>query len=214
LLRAAIFQELLAMANLVSSDLIDTATLAKMTAGGDSYIRTKNGIVKGLAIRRDLNPEAPEIILVGSGPNIVANSRRFARTNSAVPTYVKRRTNAWEFIGNYKAVKFSEEPEVIARFANNDRPADTLGGILFLEQADTPTIAVPGGGFPDSETRKEIESAAVSFVTHELKRRNYVVEDRQSENQGYDLLATRLTEELLVEVKGTDRESRSGRGVC
>jgi hypothetical protein len=183
--------------------LIDTDTLASITAGGDSYIRTKDGVVKGLAIRRDLNPEAPEIILVGNGPRIVANARLFAKTNSAVPTFVKRATNAWEFIGNYKAVKYSDEPEVIAKYANQ-RPADNLAGVLFLEQADTPKIAVTGGGFPDSKTRIEIEKAAISFVTDELKRRKYVVEDRQPENQGYDLLASQGSDVLLVEVKGTD----------
>ena len=43
----------------------------KQLAGGDSYIRTKNNIVKGLAITTRDNPEAPEIIVVGKGTRVI-----------------------------------------------------------------------------------------------------------------------------------------------
>jgi len=50
--------------------ILTTAELAKKLAGGDSYIRTKNNVVKGLAITTELNPEAPEVIVVGNGDRI------------------------------------------------------------------------------------------------------------------------------------------------
>lgn len=50
--------------------ILTTPELAEKLAGGDSYIRTKNNVVKGLAITTELNPEAPEVIVVGGGPNI------------------------------------------------------------------------------------------------------------------------------------------------
>jgi hypothetical protein len=49
---------------------ITTAELARRTAGGDDYIRTKDGEIKGLALRLDLNKKAPEIVVVGKGPRI------------------------------------------------------------------------------------------------------------------------------------------------
>lgn len=42
---------------------IDTQELASRLAGGDCYIRTKNGEVKGLAVTVRRNPEAPEVII-------------------------------------------------------------------------------------------------------------------------------------------------------
>lgn len=191
------------MGILAKVELIGTKTLATLTAGGDSYIRTKNGTVKGIAIRPKLNPEAPEIILVGKGPRIIQNAHLLFQTDHAIPTYMKRATDAWEGIGYFRAVDFRTDPEAIQSHASAYRPADTLAGVLFLERTDAPTVAVYGGGFPDSKTRKEIEKAAISVVTSELEHRKYVVEDRQSENLGYDLLARRSNEELFVEVKGT-----------
>ena len=43
---------------------ITTAALAALTAGGDDYIRTKGNIVRGLALRLDLNPSALTLSLL------------------------------------------------------------------------------------------------------------------------------------------------------
>lgn len=84
------------------SVLIDTKTLAAITAGGDSYIRTKAGEVKGLALRRDLNELAPEILVVGRGPQIERRAKLLLATNRGIPTYIKRATNSWEYVGQYR----------------------------------------------------------------------------------------------------------------
>ena len=83
-------------------DILTTKQLAEELAGGDSYIRTKKNIVKGLAITTDLNPEAPEIIVVGSGPRKIANAKLFVFQKQYVPVYVKQAVNAWKFMGKYK----------------------------------------------------------------------------------------------------------------
>lgn len=46
---------------------ITTKQLAAATAGGDDAIRTRNGRVVGLALRLDMNPDAPYVIIVGKG---------------------------------------------------------------------------------------------------------------------------------------------------
>ena len=56
----------------------------------------------------------------------------------------------------------------------------------------------------DAETRREIELAAVEAVTNALKDSGFTVHDRQRENCGYDLFAVSASQQLLVEVKGTD----------
>ncbi|SEM35824.1 protein of unknown function [Syntrophus gentianae] len=183
--------------------MLTTRQLAMELAGGDSYIRTKNGKVKGLALRLDLNPEAPEIIIVGVGPRIVRNAHLLANEKRPVPAYVKRATNQWEYMGLYHATSYRCDEETINRFRHK-RSRNDVDGILFLEPVDRVSVEVIGGGFPDPQTRKEIETASIEFVVNEFELKGYKVEDRQRENCGYDLLATSSNETLCLEVKGTD----------
>ncbi|WP_179258548.1 DUF3883 domain-containing protein [Caballeronia sordidicola] len=182
---------------------IDAAELARLTAGGDDYIRTKDGEVKGLALRLDLNEEAPEVIVVGKGPRIEHRAKLLLDTPYAVPTYVKRGTNAWEYLGEYRATAYRTGRSTIEQY-RGERRADDIAGILFLESVEAVSVTVRGGGFADPQTRREIELAAIHYVTRELELQGFTVEDRQRENCGYDLLALRGQEELLYEVKGTD----------
>jgi hypothetical protein len=187
--------------------ILSTKELALNLSGGDSYIRTKNGEVKGLALRLDLNPEAPEIVVVGTGPRIVQNAKLIVNCNKAVPAYVKRGTNKWEYMGDYQATAYRRDESTIERFRHGRARSD-IDGILFLEATERVAVEVRGGGFPDPQTRKEIEIAAVSFVIKELEAKGYTVEDRQRENCGYDLLVTSSVETLKVEVKGSDSPER------
>jgi hypothetical protein len=189
------------------STVLTTKELASELAGGDSYIRTKNGEVKGLALRLDLNPEAPEIIVVGIGPRIVQNAHLLASWDKPVPAYVKRSTNRWEYMGLYQATSYRRDDSTIEHFRHHRLRSD-VDGILFLEPTDRVAVEVRGGGFPDPQTRKEIETAAVDFVIKAFESNGYKVEDRQRENYGYDLLATSSTETLWLEVKGTDSSER------
>ena len=189
--------------------VLDTASLTEHTAGGTDFIRTRGGVVRGIAIRRDLNPEAPEVVLVGSGKQRQQRARKYYESGVSVPAFVKRETDAWEYIGNYRAVDYSESKPTIGKYTTGKRKPGTVAGVLLLEPETTQSVVVVGGGFPDSKTRKAIEGAAIDFVWTVLEDRLYRVEDRQPENQGYDLLATKGSERLMVEVKGTDaREPR------
>lgn len=185
------------------SELISTKRLAAITAGGDSYIRTKAGEVKGLALRLDLNALAPEVVVVGRGPQIERRAALLLATNHGVPTYLKRAINAWEYVGLYKAVDYKKDIGSIAKFCG-DRPAQNVAGILFLEAIDEVSAGLNGGGFADPEARREIEQAAVRYVIKMLESDGFHVEDRQRDNCGYDLRAYRGREEFFYEVKGTD----------
>ena len=190
------------MATLVKSG-ITTAELKSATAGGDSYIRTKNKMAVGLALRQDINPDAPNVVIFGKGPRIEASAALLARQGHAVPTYIKNGVNDWRYVGRYRAVRLSVDAADIARYGSS-RPPGSVAGLLFLERVDEPELTVQGGPYGDAQTRKEIETAAIDFVTAELCRRGYAVQDRQRDNCGYDLLATSAQGRLVVEVKGTD----------
>lgn len=191
--------------------LLTTAQLAQVTAGGDDYIRTKNNKVRGLALRLDENPYAPKVpgepgvIAFGNGPRRKGRAQLFLQSGLAIPVYVKRVTNGWEYFGEYRATKILRDEGSIREYCGN-RPVATQAGVLFIEAVQEPKVQVSGGGFVDPEIREEVEVAAVAYVTHELNRRGFEVFDCQAENRGYDLLAVSTSSRLLVEVKGTDHQ--------
>ena len=65
--------------------LVTTAELANLLAGGDDYIRTKSNRVLGLALRTDLNPDAPDFVVFGKGPRIISRAELFLSSGVAVP---------------------------------------------------------------------------------------------------------------------------------
>ena len=183
--------------------LLTTKQLAEATAGGDDYIRTLNNKVKGLALRLDINPQAPEVVAFGDGPRIVARAQAFLAAGIAVPAYVKRGVDSWEYLGEYRATAIRADAETIRKHSAN-RKGEKIAGVLFLESSAEPKVQVNGGGYADPQTRKEVELSAIEYVTTNLQQRGFAVHDRQRENRGYDLLAVSKHETLLVEVKGTD----------
>lgn len=101
------------------------------TAGGYSYIRTRNNAVRGLAITLDMNPDAPNIVIVGDGERIKNNAELFKKTITPVKTFIKHDTNKWEYVGRYKVKKYSKSLEIIEQYRKH-RSANEVTGILFL----------------------------------------------------------------------------------
>lgn len=179
--------------------------LAKVLAGGDSYIRTKNLEVKGLAITPDKNPKSPDIIIVGKGPRRTANARLYLDSRKFVPVYIKQATNQWKYLGHYKADRYDRDPATIKKY-HHQRPIDEIDGILFLSAQNNLEISVSSHSSPDPKTKKKIEVAAINFVTSYYENLRYSVKDCQKESCGYDLLVEKKNKFLKIEVKGTSGE--------
>ena len=180
-----------------------TAALAKLLAGGDDYIRTLDNQVRGLALRTDLNPDAPDFVVFGRGPRIVSRAELYLSSGAAVPVYIKLTTNSWRLAGLYRAVDILRDTRSIAKYGAC-RPKGSVDGVLQLERADSDDVVLGGTGFPDAKTRRAVELAAVEFVSKTLTSKGFSVTDVQRDNRGYDLLAVNGKRRLLVEVKGTD----------
>lgn len=188
-----------------SGEYLETFTtdeIAQKLAGGDSYIRTKNKEVKGLAITTDLNPEAPEVIVVGTGPRIKENARLYLESKIYVPVYIKQSVNKWKYMGEYKAVSYAQDSETIEKHRAT-RPKNSVDGILFLSSKDDIMISISGAIFPNETQRKKIEVAAIKQVISYYEREGFEVTDCQKDNCGYDLLVKNSKQTLKVEVKGT-----------
>ena len=44
--------------------------VVEMVGAGDDYILTKNGKVQAITLNPEMNPKAPEVVIVGKGPKV------------------------------------------------------------------------------------------------------------------------------------------------
>lgn len=184
--------------------IVTTEELKNLTAGGDSFIRTKKNQVKGLALKYDLNPDAPHVVLYGTTKRLIKLASIYASSNVTVPVYIKQKVKEWRFAGLFRVREHITDPAIIPAYCST-RPVDTVAGALVLEQVATPDVLdLCEQILPDVAIRKAIEVAAVDFVVDYLEEQGYRVEDQQANKVGYDLLAQKGNSQLLVEVKGTD----------
>lgn len=59
-----------------------------------------------------------------------------------------------------------------------------------------------GAGFGNSETNKQVEEAAISYVTKDYQKKGWTVTSVESEKRGYDLVCIKDFIQEHVEVKG------------
>lgn len=108
--------------------------IADALGGGvQDYLPHHDGRVVGVCVLPELNPDAPAVILAGTGPDIIRWGDVFAAQREFVPVFLKRATNAWQYVGRYRVAERSVDPEQIARWAAvSDRTGD-ISMVLYLE---------------------------------------------------------------------------------
>jgi NAD(P)H-hydrate repair Nnr-like enzyme with NAD(P)H-hydrate epimerase domain len=79
-----------------------------------------------------LNPEAPELVLIGAGPRTLAAARRFARSGHAVPLFLRLGPHRWWHAGTWRAAALIEGAALIARHAAHRR--DRIAAVMRLAQ--------------------------------------------------------------------------------
>jgi hypothetical protein len=79
------------------------------------FLPHKNGSVVCGCFKPDLDPDAPYEVLPGNGPNIIHWANQFYEQRTAVPIFLKRGTNHWEYAGNWRANGIVTEPTEIAK---------------------------------------------------------------------------------------------------
>lgn len=188
---------------MATKQLITTAELAAATAGGDDYIRTKDGVIKGIALNLRLNLGAPDVVVVGKGPRVQTKAQWLLASGESVPTYIKLAVNQWVLAGHYRALGYHTDKATIEANRGN-RPRAKVAGILRLAPSEEIELTLSRGFAGNPEIRRRVEQAAIKLVWKEFeKKRGYKIKDVQKDNCGYDLLATKGADCLKLEVKGT-----------
>ena len=103
--------------------------------GGDtqSYLPINKDAVVCVCLTMDLNPDAPDIVLVGKGKQIVRAAQIFLEQNWTVPLFIKQRENEWEYRGNFRAVSIENDPVKVAKLGAKAGRLDVVSA-LSLEQ--------------------------------------------------------------------------------
>src|SRR5262249_17372491 len=82
-----------------------------------SYLPHVGGRIVAACLRLDIDPDAPLVILAGTGKGIEAAADLLARQQEAVPTFLKRGSGRWEYVGDFMRGRCSTDPEEIAGHA-------------------------------------------------------------------------------------------------
>jgi phosphohistidine phosphatase SixA len=85
-----------------------------------SYLPTVNKHVVAACFNAAYDPHAPEIVLVGHDPIIEGTAEQFTTQGNAVPTFLKRGVNWWEYVGNYRVIRYSRDRGEILSLAERE----------------------------------------------------------------------------------------------
>jgi hypothetical protein len=101
------------------------------------FLPTEKGRVVCGCFTLDHNPEAPEIVIPGTGKVIERTAKIFCGQEYPVPIFIKRRVNEWEYVGHFKAGRFSTEPADIATHHKGSiTPLEKVTRVIYLKRAD------------------------------------------------------------------------------
>jgi len=104
--------------------------------GGSSRaaLPTRGGKVVCVCLTREMNPRAPEEMVIGSKDRAVRLARAFAASGAAVPVFVRTRRGGWEYTGERRVRSVIEDPGALLTLIAEGAPLD-ISVALQLEEA-------------------------------------------------------------------------------
>jgi hypothetical protein len=133
------------MKRLIEGHVLARRDIAALYGGNArAFLPRVNGgdIVSG-CFDPDMNPRVPFEVLVHNAPNAILNAARFLEQGAAVPCFLRRAPNVWEYVGRYRAVSYTEDPDQVSIriyeirprvYERHAREYGQIRGILFLEE--------------------------------------------------------------------------------
>jgi len=81
---------------------------------------------------RSLNPGAPEEVVYGPGPIVEQTAEMVYRQHSAIPIFIRRSVGNWEYVGDYRCIDHSRDPELLKdRMARYPERGKIVGVLRF-----------------------------------------------------------------------------------
>lgn len=97
-----------------------------------SYLPTVNGKVVCACLTGKLNPDAPNVILIGNGPIVKLTAEKLCEQNEPIPVFLKKKTNKWECKGEYKVVSHSKSDKELKKHREKSGRS-TVSQVIYLE---------------------------------------------------------------------------------
>jgi len=100
-----------------------------------SYLPNRDGVILCACLKPDANPDAPHIILPGRGPEIERSAEILCERNrdNAVPVFIKRDRNQWEYVGNFIVDRDSTSQNDIHMHARRTRRTD-IKRVIYMKR--------------------------------------------------------------------------------
>lgn len=73
-----------------------------------AFLPDKGGRVVCACLTRRLNPDVPNVILVGGGPDIYRRGRMLANQGGTIPVFLKNASDDWRYAGEFEVERASE----------------------------------------------------------------------------------------------------------
>ena len=148
------------MQRLVEGQVLARRDIAVLFGGNARAFlpRANRGDIVAGCFDPDMNPRVPYEILVHNAPNAILNAQRFLEQSRVrrrdpksqipnpklgIPVFLRRAPNVWEYVGRYRAVRYTEDPDQVSIRIYEIRPRiyerhvkayGQIRGILFLEE--------------------------------------------------------------------------------
>lgn len=113
--------------------------ISKVLGGSEiDYLPAEKSEVVCGCFTLDHNPDAPDVVIPGTGSVIERRAKIFCKQKYPVPIFIKRRANEWEYVGDYKAVRHSTDPaEIAAHHKGSITPLNMVTCVIFLQRIVT-----------------------------------------------------------------------------
>jgi hypothetical protein len=105
--------------------------------GGDnmSYLPETGGRIVCGRFTTDMNPKAPERVLVGDRPRVKRKAELLAQQGGTLPVFMKEGPNRWRYHGLMRFVEYVTDSRVVEPEAQAAGRAGEIAGVLVLRPA-------------------------------------------------------------------------------
>ena len=103
--------------------------------GVRDFLPHQDGQVVCGCFKKETNPNAPDIVLPGRGKGIQHWAEVFRAQTNPIPVFIERAVNEWEYVGDYRVDRWTDEQSEIAEYSAETNRND-ITSVLFLKRHD------------------------------------------------------------------------------
>jgi predicted HNH restriction endonuclease len=136
--------------------------------GEQTFLAKRNGRIVCATLVATANPEAPEVMIVGTKPRNMQRAEEFCEQRGVIPVFLKHAANEWEFRGFYEFDSYTTDPRRLEK--HKPAPRSRLTRVIYLRQVDGPDA----GGLPDldDDIPRTGKEGRKRWQTHLRRERN------------------------------------------